>query len=32
MDDTTGSNLKTAKELSDDILADIEIHLLPISL
>jgi AbiTii len=31
MDETTGSNLKTAKELSDDILSDIEIHQLPIS-
>jgi hypothetical protein len=31
MDDTTGSNLRTAKELSDVILGDIEICQLPIS-
>jgi hypothetical protein len=31
MDDTTGSNLKTARELSDAILGDIELNQLPIS-
>jgi hypothetical protein len=31
MDDTTGSNLKTAKELSEGILEDIEVHQVPVS-